>query len=153
MIHVTEIIQKAIDEHNRCNAINTFFYNNPGCEEQVALQLGLPKVDRFHWVCRLRAIERELIDYVYTNLHNKQVQLYDGTIGTIKHEPTRTFTNSKGQEEVTDNTVSFRWADGVGAKEGETMKIYSETIAVWVEIEGQPNRSHLYTINELTLVD
>lgn len=32
MIHVTDDIQKLIDEHNRCNAINTFFYNNLGCE-------------------------------------------------------------------------------------------------------------------------
>lgn len=152
MIQVDNNIQQLIDEHNRCNTINTFFYNNPECEQQVALQLGLPKVDRLLWISRQRTIENELIDYVYTNLHNKQVRLPNGNIGTIKHERTRTFTNHREKEEITDNSVSFRWEDGIGAKDSETMQLHNETIALWIDVKEHSYESHLYTINNLTLV-
>lgn len=141
MIQVTKDVQDLIDEYNRCALINTFFYEHPECESQVAKQLKVDKVDRFILVNRMNAIERLLTPYINSSFHDKSVILSNGKIGTIKHEFVRTYYDNAAKDyKETCNTVSFR-----------NITDDKQTIALWVEFEDR-NLTHLYTINELSLI-
>lgn len=146
MIQFTDEVNELIKEHNLCNAINSFLYHNPGCEEEISkLYPEIKRMDRFTFVNRKHTIECKLASYVHNNFDGKKVIFSNGQIGTISHPLTRIFNNM----EYT-NGACFRWLSGVGAVENETMKIHDESIAVDVIVEGGSGR--LYLLSLLTLL-
>lgn len=140
-------IKDLIVEYNTNSKFNAFLYENEACNK-LFQTLTINEQDRWQFVYKNNTIARNLIEYIHSNFHGITCNVKDkqGNLisGVIKHEKTRQYTDSKKQQQITDNTVSFR-------REYEDATYSApETIALWVVTNDQYS-THLYTVNNIII--
>ena len=123
MIEVNKEIQTLIDEYNMCGKINTFFYENRECSEEMKKVLDLDRFDRFDFVTRQNQIAYELLSWEKT-FENCNIKTPNG-VGKIL---------------LSEHGIAFRKSDNA-----------KELPAFFIVIDGDIRNynSHLYTIDEL----
>ena len=123
MIQVNNEVQALINEADSCDRINTFFYNNEDCLEEMNKLFRLERVNRFHFVMRKNQIACELMAWEKT-FEGKNIKTPNGV----------------GKIQLSEHGISFRESNG------------KLTPAFFIVIENDRWNTHLYTIDELEVL-
>lgn len=123
MIQVNNEVQALINEADSCDRINTFFYNNEDCSEEMNKIYRLERFNRLHFVMRKNQIAYELTAWEKT-FEGKNIKTPNGV----------------GKIQLSERGIAFRESNG------------KLTPAFFIVIENDRWNTHLYTIDELEVL-